>query len=116
VKTVKREGDEAYLIWAELEHVLLIGNKSADFHREVSVSLGLNKRKLPVLEGNVVLPLEEVIDWNGLSLGGTSTILVSPVERDLLGITTCGTILRIKDKSLDRIGLLQIRCHVMLAK
>lgn len=51
-----------YLVRVELEHVLLIGNKSALLHREVTISLGLDERELPELEVHIVVLRKEVID------------------------------------------------------
>lgn len=96
------------MIRAQLVLILLVGNKCAQLHGEVAISLGLDQRQLPVLNVDAVLLLEEIVDGD---LSGLRRIgLISPVELNLLGIAANALVLGVKNKALDSILLLLINC------
>lgn len=91
----------------------MVGNQSAHFHREHSVSLGLDKGEVGKLDSVVVLSLEEVVDGNLLSV---CRIGFPQRERDHLWNSTVAAIFRIEHKSLDCVLLLAIGCVDKLVK
>lgn len=105
---ISKGEEETYLIGAKLVLVLLVGNKCAQLHGEVTISLSLNQWQLPVLNVNLILSLEEIVDSDLLGLRWIGLVL--QVEGDRLSITTSLPERLVKHKSLDGILLLQVGC------
>jgi hypothetical protein len=99
-----------YLIRTQLVVISLVRKENAKLHWEHPISAGLNQRKKPELQVNLVLALVVVVNGDDfLSRSTWNTGLGLESEGGVLGIHTIHEIFRIlaiKGKALDSVDLL----------
>jgi hypothetical protein len=110
VSTKGRGKWNTYLIRTQLVVISLVRKEDAKLHWEHPISAGLNQRKKPELQVNIVLALVVVVNGDDfLSLSTWNTGLGLESEGGVLGIHTIHEIFRIlaiKGKALDGVDLL----------